>query len=66
MDEVLDEVLKNIGVITLTIIILGIPVLFMLSIVFIWPIFVIVLLCTFTFVDLILLGTILHDFTKNS
>ena len=59
----MDEILKFIGSVVLAIIMLGIPVLFVLSIVFIWPVFVIYLLYTFTFVDLILLIVILHNFT---
>lgn len=59
----MDEILKFIGSVVLAIIMLGIPVLFALSIVFIWPVFVIYLLYTFTFVDLILLIVILHNFT---
>lgn len=59
----MDDILKGVGAIAFAIIILGIPVLFALSIAFIWPAFVIFLLFAFTFVDLLFVGTILHDFS---
>lgn len=57
----MDEVLKFIGAVGLAIIILGIPVLLTLSLVFSWPEFVMILLCTFTFIDLIISVCVIYN-----
>lgn len=57
----MDEVLKFIGAVVLAIIILGIPVLFTLSLIFSWPGFVMILLFVFTFADVIISICVIHD-----
>lgn len=59
----MDEVLKFIGAVGLAIIILGVPVLFTLSLVYYWPAFLIYLLFAFTFADVIISICVIHDGT---
>ena len=57
----MDEVLKVFGAVALAIIILGMPVLCVLSFIFSWPVFVIYLLSILASFDLIIVTAIVHD-----